>query len=245
MDSERRANSVIKYREQKEMLKKADEDAIEIDKKRVAQNAIYQQQRKLTKSQKLKIKAKTYEPDDPRPKLHIIVKTDVHGSLEAILNVLDTYDCSNKCRLSLVHYGVGPVSSSDIDLAITFNAIIYCFSIGSAKTKMNNVIIKNFEIIYRLIEDLKEEINKRIPEVEVEDILGEAEILQKFHINAKNNKVPILGCRCTNGILNRKMKFKILREGECIYDGKYELGASTTLQVVKFRYIEIFIYLNA
>lgn len=218
VESEKKANSVIKYREQKAQYEKAVQDLDEINKKREAHNVVYQERRSLVKFDKYKLKLQQKEEIDSRPKLNLIVKADVHGSLEAILDVLDTYDCTDQCKLSIVHFGVGPINDGDIELAKTFNAIIYSFSLNSLKR--DGVVIKDFNIIYRLIEDVQNEINNRLPEIYVEDIVGEAEILKLFHINEKNKKVLVLGCRCVKGMLKKKMKFKILRDGECIYDGK-------------------------
>lgn len=58
--------------------------------------------------------------DEGVPKLNVIVKGDVDGSVEAILDALDTYE-DNKCRLNVVHYGIGGVTDSDIELAKTFD----------------------------------------------------------------------------------------------------------------------------
>lgn len=221
--SEKQAHSVIKCREVKELQQKAEQDLEAISARREQDNVVYQERRKLSKKQRfvLSAKEKTYTPDDGIPKLNVIIKADVHGSAEAILDVLDTYDCSDKCRLSIVHYGVGAINDGDIELARTFNAIIYGFSINLPTKQPSGVTMRSFDIIYRLIEDVTEEINRRMPEIDVEDIIGEAVIQQMFYINEKNKKVPVLGCRCTKGNLKKKLKFKILRDGEIIYDGKY------------------------
>lgn len=58
---------------------------------------------------------------DTFPKVNVIIKGDVLGSVEAILDVLDTYGDEKRCRLSVVHYGVGQVTETDLDLAKTFD----------------------------------------------------------------------------------------------------------------------------
>lgn len=221
VESEKKANLVVHFRQQKASNEKAIRDLDVINEKRKVHEAIYHERRTLKMSEKYKLAMTTKEPIDPRPKLNVIVKADVHGSVEAILDVLDTYDCSDVCKLSIVHYGVGPVVEGDIELAKTFNAVIYSFSLPLLKKKLSDIVIKEFNIIYRLIEDVIQEINKRLPELEVEDILGEAEVLQLFHINEKNKKIPVIGCRCTKGQLKKDLKVKLMRDDECIYDGKY------------------------
>lgn len=112
-------------------------------------------------------------PEDPRPKINIIVKGDVHGSVEAILDVLETYDENDKVRLDIVHYGVGDVSEGDFELAKTFGAIIYAFSVKPPLKNEKGVIVREVNIIYRLVDDLKKEINNKLPEIEEEEVLGE------------------------------------------------------------------------
>lgn len=220
VDNERKASSVLKFREQAEQMKRAEMDLDVINQKREEHNVIYRERRKLTKRERRSIKEKTYLPDDPTPRLNIILKADVHGSVEAILDVFDTYDSSDKCRLSIVHYGVGPITDSDIELAKTFNAVIYGFSIKLPTSKPNNIVMKQFNIIYRLFEDVLVEINKRLPEIDVDEIIGEAEVQQIFLITERNRKVPVLGCRCVKGVLKKRLRYKIMRDDEIIYDGK-------------------------
>lgn len=220
VDNEKKAATVLKFREQEELKKRAELDLDIINQKREEHNAVYQERRKLTKRERRSIKEKTYLPDDPTPRLNIILKADVHGSVEAILDVFDTYDNSDKCRLSIVHYGVGAITESDIELARTFDAVIYGFSINLPTSKPKNVIMKQFDVIYRLFEDVTVEINKRLPEIDVDDIVGEAEVQQIFMITERNKKVPVLGCRCVKGVLKKKLRYKVLRDDEIIYDGK-------------------------
>lgn len=162
---------------------------------------------------------------DDHPSLNIIIKADVDGTLEAILNVLDTYD-SEACKMDLVHYGVGDVTPNDLELAETFKGIIYTFNVNCSKqlqdqAKNLGVSIKLHNVIYKLIDDVKEELNKRLPPKEVEEELGKATVLKQFDISEGRKKVPVAGCRCTEGVLKRSALFRVIRNGEIIYDGKY------------------------
>ena len=128
-----------------------------------------------------------------------IVAGDVDGSVEAILDVLDSYD-SAQCALDLVHYGVGPVTENDVKLAAPFNAVVYAFNtkINAAVRQLaesSNVRIKEHNIIYRLIDDMKEEINKQLPKTEGEEVIGEANVLQPFLVTEGKKKVPVAGCK--------------------------------------------------
>lgn len=65
--------------------------------------------------------------DDGIPKFNIVIKGDVVGSVEAILDVFSTYSSDDKCQVNVVHYGVGPVSETDLQMADAFGGkIIYC-----------------------------------------------------------------------------------------------------------------------
>lgn len=223
VENEKKAHSVMQFRNRIELQKKAESDLDAIDQTRKEHNAVYQERRRLSKREKLSLqyKDRAHLSDDPTPKLNVIIKADVHGSVEAILDVLDTYDATDMCRLNIVHYGVGAITDGDTDLAKTFNAIIYGFSIQLPSTKPNGVTMKSFDIIYRLIEDVTQEINNRLPEIDVEDIIGEADVQQIFLISERNKKIPVLGCRCSKGVLKKKLRYKLMRDDECIYDGKW------------------------
>lgn len=149
--------------------------------------------------------------------LPIVLKTDVNGSLEAILNVLETYDSHDKVKLDIISFGVGSITKSDLELATTFNAQIYCFNIdtklndGSDNNVLNKYRIKHFNIIYRLFEDVKIELEKLAPLVEQEDVNGEAEVSQVFDIDMDKNKIQIAGGRCINGSLDSRKLFKLIR----------------------------------
>lgn len=154
----------------------------------------------------------------------MILKTDVDGTLEAIVDVLSTYNSEN-CKLDVVNFGVGAVTQSEVELAEVFNAVIYAFNVDVVPSLKNNmdsikVPIKYHNVIYKLIDDIKEEINQRLPSLEIEEVLGEAKVLQEFEINVGRKKVPVAGCKCLSGVLKRNSQYKVIRNGQVIYTGK-------------------------
>jgi translation initiation factor IF-2 len=162
---------------------------------------------------------------DPTPTLNLIVKSDVDGTLEAVLDTLDTYN-SPECKMDLIHYGVGAVSENDIELAQTFNGIIYAFNINCPTNIQEmaenlNVKIKYFNIIYKLVDDVKEEINSRLLQKEIEETIGEATVLQQFEINQGRKKVPVAGCRCTKGMLRKSAMYKVVRNQQVVHTGNF------------------------
>lgn len=228
VESEKKANAVMRFRHAVNLQERGESDLAEIRKKDELHAEEYRERRELRrKSGRFKLRvnfrAKESVADDGIPKVNILLKGDVHGSVEAILDVLDTYSSSDKCRLNIIHYDIGEINDGDLDLAKTFNAIIYAFSIKSTKTLPTKTIdIREFNIIYRLIDDLKDEINKHLPQTPVEEILGEANVLQIFTITEKRKELQVIGCRCTKGLLKKKSKFKLMRNDECLYDGELE-----------------------
>ncbi|XP_011503613.1 PREDICTED: translation initiation factor IF-2, mitochondrial [Ceratosolen solmsi marchali] len=161
---------------------------------------------------------------DESLKLYVIIKGDVVGSVEAILDVLETYK-DKKCTLSIVSYGVGSITASDLELSKTFNAVIYCFNIKIPKTLLsvideNNIIVSEHNVIYKLIDDIKTKMSDMLPLIQKEETIGEGIVLKEFDVNNKKTKAVIAGCRCTSGVFKKSAFFKILRNGEVIYDGK-------------------------
>lgn len=187
VESEKIVNSVMRWREAQSQKQKAESDLEFIKIKQMEHDEKYKTERdarrKLGKYKVRRIgpRPKEYIDTDTTPKVSVIIKGDVHGSVEAILDVLDTYQENDQVRLDIVHYGVGDVTQTDIELAKTFNAIIYAFSVKSPKTDSlpKNVKINEVNIIYRLVENLKEELNAKIPMVDVEENIGECEMIEK------------------------------------------------------------------
>lgn len=131
------------------------------------------------------------------------------------------------CKLDIVHYGVGNISESDIEFATAFEAIIYGFNIEchpklEQMANSKNVAIKMHNVIYKLIDDLKVEINSKLPQKEVDEVLGEANVLQQFIINDGRKKIPVAGCRCVKGILKKHGLYRLVRGTEIVHEGKLE-----------------------
>ncbi|KAL3287115.1 hypothetical protein HHI36_001596 [Cryptolaemus montrouzieri] len=228
VDSEKRAREVVYLREDKKKLEKAEEDKVIVIQKAEEHRKEYEEKLKLKrKLGRYKLKQQgprksEYENDD-KINLSIIIKGDVDGSVEAILDTLDTYD-SNLCEMDLVHYGIGPITKGDLDLAQTFKAVIYAFNVEcpnkiKEEAEQVGISIKPFNVIYKLVDDVKEELNSRLPPIEVEEICGEAVVLQQFEINQGKKKIPTAGCRCVKGTLKKSGFYKLIRNGEIIHAG--------------------------
>ncbi|XP_067629595.1 translation initiation factor IF-2, mitochondrial [Eurosta solidaginis] len=227
VESEKNAHQVLRWREHEAKFQKAEEAIDEIRQKEEEHFAKYRAERdarRLAGRFRMRYgpRAKETTEPDATPRVSVIVKGDVHGSVEALLDVFDSYTSHDRCRLDVVHYGVGHVTEGDIELAKTFNAIIYAFSVPKPMNAPKDVPIRCYDVIYRLIDDLKNEINSKLPRVEVEEVVGEANVLQQFFINEGRKEVPVAGCRCVKGMLKKGNKFRLIRNGEVVHDGQLE-----------------------
>ncbi|NWJ10565.1 IF2M factor, partial [Crypturellus undulatus] len=238
VESEQRAHEVVAWRnhvEQQEKMKKdmeiieakQKEHRTEYEKKQQELGHLTWRQRKtvLYKANKHLMFAKPKERVEiDKNVLSVIVKGDVDGSVEAILNILDSYDADHECKMDIIHFGMGDISETDINLAETFNGVVYGFSVKANETikklaAKKGIKIKIHNIIYQLIEDVKQELNSRLPSSVVENTVGEASVLDTFSVTVGKNKVPVAGCRVHKGMLDKKMKFKLIRKGDVIWKG--------------------------
>ncbi|NXM57254.1 IF2M factor, partial [Illadopsis cleaveri] len=238
VESEQRAQEVVAWRTYVEQQEKMKKDLEVIEAKQKEHRLEYEkQQQKLAHLTWRQRKAAMYRANKhlmfSKPKertemdentLSLIVKGDVDGSVEAILNILDSYDCEDECKLDIVYFGMGDISENDINLAEAFNGVIFGFSVKANESikklaDKKGIKIKLHNIIYKLVEDLKDELNSRLPPTVVETTIGEASVLDTFSVTAGKNKIPVAGCRVHKGLLDRKMKFKLIRNRDVIWKG--------------------------
>lgn len=163
----------------------------------------------------------------------IIIKGDVDGSVEALLNILESYDADDQCLLDVVHFGVGDISEKDINLAETFSGIIYGFNVSAHKSiqqlaEKKGISLRLHRVIYKLLDELKEDLSSKLPPTTEENILGEASVLATFTVTVGKKKLAVAGCRVQKGQLDKKMKFRLIRGRDMIWD-----GSVTTLKHLK------------
>ncbi|MCS7049317.1 MAG: translation initiation factor IF-2 [Verrucomicrobiae bacterium] len=153
--------------------------------------------------------------------LHLILKADVQGSLEAIHDAL-TKLSSDKVKLEVIHAAVGSITENDVLLASAARAVIIGFRVKlesgvSEVAKREGVEIRLYSIIYELLEQVEESLKGMLgPEVK-ETVLGQAEVRQVFELS-KGPKVA--GCYVTSGRLVRNGRVRVLRRRAVQYEGK-------------------------
>ncbi|XP_050354336.1 translation initiation factor IF-2, mitochondrial [Nymphalis io] len=230
VESEKRASEVMRWRHNQRMKEKQESDLEAINIKESEHQAVYKQ--KLAQKRSLgRFRTRQEGPRqkmiraDTHPALAVLVKGDVDGSVEAILDILETYDDHERVRLELVSYGVGQVTPNDVEVAKAFNAIIYAFNVEcppavSREARAAGVSVSHHNVIYKLVDDLRAQLSARLPTELHEELLGEANVLQQFHVSEGKKKVPVAGCRCVKGSLARNALYRVVRGGDVVYEGK-------------------------
>ena len=152
--------------------------------------------------------------------LPIVIKTDVHGSLEAIRNALEKLG-TEQVKARILTGGVGALSESDISLAAASNAMVIGFNVRAIPqardlAKRDNVEIRYHSIIYELIDEVKAAMGGLLSPDSQENFIGYAEIRQVFSVS-KSGKVA--GCMVTEGVIKRGCKVRLLRDNVVIHEG--------------------------
>lgn len=157
---------------------------------------------------------------DNRKVLKIILKTDVQGSCEAIIQSISKLP-QDKINVSVIHSAVGPITESDVLLATASKALIVGFQVkvdsSAAETaKLEGVQIQLFRIIYEIFDRVRELMAGLLdPEIKLTS-LGMAEIKQVFSLSKGG---AVAGCLVTQGRIDRKGRVRILRRKNVIFEG--------------------------
>ena len=152
--------------------------------------------------------------------LPVILKTDVHGSLEAIKVALDKLG-NSLVKVRVLSGAVGAISESDISLASASSALVFAFNVRAVPqardlARRDNVEIRYHSIIYELIEDTKLALTGMLDPDMQETFIGYAEIKKVFSVS-KIGKIA--GCFVTEGIVKRGCSFRLLRDNTVIHQG--------------------------
>ena len=153
--------------------------------------------------------------------LPVVIKTDVHGSLEAIKVALNKLG-DDKTKVKILSGSVGPINESDISLAVASSALVFGFNVRAIPqareiAKRDMVEIRYHSIIYELLEDAKNGLSGMLDPDLQEEFIGYAEIKQVFNIT---NHGKIAGCFVTEGVIKRGCSFRLLRENTVVHEGK-------------------------
>ncbi|WP_027369593.1 translation initiation factor IF-2 [Desulfovermiculus halophilus] len=153
--------------------------------------------------------------------LNLILKADVQGSLEAITESLQKQGTS-EVKVNIIHGGIGAITESDIKLASASAAVIIGFNVRpTAKVKdladQESVDIRFYNVIYHLVNEVKEAMAGMLAPVTKEEYLGQAEVRDIFSVPKVGT---VAGCFVLDGKLQRNAGIRLLRDGVVIYTGK-------------------------
>ncbi len=153
--------------------------------------------------------------------LNIILKGDVDGSVEALTDSLQKLS-TEEIQVNIIHKGVGAITESDVLLASASEAIIIGFNVrpsGNARmlADKEEIDIRNYSIIYKVIDEIKDAMEGMLSPDMVEEITGTAEIRETYKISKVGT---IAGCMVTDGKIFRNSKIRIIRDSVVVFDGE-------------------------
>ena len=156
-----------------------------------------------------------------KKKLHIVLKADVQGSLEAIADSLGKLK-SDKIELAIIHGAVGSITENDVLLASASGAVIIGFRVKpetgvTDAAKSEAVQIKLHTIIYELIEQVEESMEGLLEPESKEAVIGHAEVRKIFELS---KGPPVAGCVVTDGRIARSARVRLLRRKAVQYEGR-------------------------
>ncbi len=192
--------------------------------RRIAETrAVKQREKELARESKVTLETFLSRRADDQEALvlNLVVKADVQGSLEAISEALRKLS-TEKVRINIIHGGAGAISESDILLASASDAIIIGFNVRpTAKVKdiaeQENVDIRFYDIIYKLVDEVKNAMEGMLAPVQREVYLGQVEVRQTFSVPKVGT---IAGCHVADGKITRNAGVRLLRDGVVVYTGK-------------------------
>src|SRR5438034_800848 len=206
-----------------ESVPRAGEPFIVVEDERTARELAEDRRRQSTDGgqQRVTLEALSGEIAAGRTKeLNVVIKADVQGSVEAIRGSLERLS-TPEVRLNIIHTGTGAVSESDVMLAAASRAIVVAFNVkadpgGKRLAENEGIDLRNYRIIYELIEDVDRAVKGLIEPVTLEVVDGHAQVRAIFRVRGGR----IAGCSVTDGVVRRNSLLKVMRDGEVIHTSR-------------------------
>ncbi|WP_233114750.1 translation initiation factor IF-2 [Aggregatibacter actinomycetemcomitans] len=205
-----------------------DEATVVRDEKKAREVALYRQGKfrevKLARQQKAKLENMfSNMAEGDVAELNVIVKADVQGSVEAIVQSLMELS-TDEVKVKVAGSGVGGITETDATLAAASNAIIVGFNVradGSARRiiESENIDLRYYSIIYELLNEIKAAMSGMLQPEFKQEIIGLAEVRDVF----RHPKFgAIAGCMVTEGVVKRNNPIRVLRDNVVIFEGELE-----------------------
>jgi len=187
------------------------------------QNRVRDEAAARKKSAKLENMFSAFEGGEEKSRLPIVVKADVRGSLEAILSALHEMG-NEEVEIEVICSGVGGISESDINLAVSARAAVIGFNVRADNTarrlsEEEGLDLRYYSVIYNVLDDVRQALSGLLSPERREEILGIAEVRDVF---GSPKFGAIAGCMVIEGVVFRHKPIRVLRDSVVIYQGELE-----------------------
>ena len=205
-----------------------DDAAVVSNERKAREIAMYRQgklrESKLAKQQKAKLENIFKQMDEAETRtLNLIIKADVHGSVEALTESLEKLS-RDEVRVTVVHGMVGGINESDVNLAAASDAIIIGFNVRADATarrliESEGIDVHYYDVIYDVVEEVKAGLLGLLSPVIKEEAVGLADVRDVFRVSKIG---AIAGCLMMEGEVRRGLPVRVLRDNVVIFDGQID-----------------------
>jgi translation initiation factor IF-2 len=152
--------------------------------------------------------------------LKLVLKADVHGSIEALTKALSELGTKD-IKVFMIHSGMGEITESDIMLASASDAIVVGFNVRAnpkalSLAEQEQVDVRYYDIIYNLLQDIHAALEGLLEPIVEEKVMGRAEVRQVFNITKVGQ---VAGCMVLDGKVERNSLARVLRQGAAVFEG--------------------------
>ena len=204
----------------------AGDEFLVLEDERKAKQIAMMRQQKLREASMARISRVTLEKlyqqvrDGAVKELKMVLKADVHGSIEALAKALSELGTKD-IKVSMIHAGLGEVSENDIMLASASDAIVVGFNVRAnpkalALAEAEQVDVRYYDIIYNLLQDIHAALEGLLEPIVEEKVMGRAEVRQVFSITKVGT---IAGCMVLDGKMERNSLARVVRKGKVVSEG--------------------------
>jgi translation initiation factor IF-2 len=204
----------------------AGDEFLVLEDERKAKQIAMMRQHKLREASLARISRVTLEKlyqqvrDGAVKELKMVLKADVHGSIEALAKALSELGTKD-IKVSMIHAGLGEVSENDIMLASASDAIVVGFNVRAnpkaiALAEQEQVDVRFYDIIYNLLQDIHAALEGLLEPIVEEKVMGRAEVRQVFSITKVGT---IAGCMVLDGKIERNSLARVLRKNKVVSEG--------------------------
>ena len=210
-----------------EVPQAGDEVLVLVDERKAREIALFRQGKfrdvKLARQQAAKLESMFDNIGEGMQTLSLIVKTDVQGSQEALVQSL-TKLSTDEVRVQVVHAAVGGITESDINLAIASNAVVIGFNVRADQStkklaETNGIDVRYYNIIYDAVDDVRNAMSGMLAPEEREEVIGVVEIREVYSISRIGK---VAGCMVTEGVVRRDSQVRLLRNNVVHWTGSLD-----------------------